>query len=202
MRKADLINQISEKTGIPKVDVLVTLETMFKEVKDTLSAGENIYIRGFGSFITKKRAAKIGRNIKKNIAVHIPEHYIPAFKPAKEFVAEVKKLKEKRGNKNYQSINMGILVVNGRGFTRNTILEASSSSEYDDIILTNKCDIYLIKIEKLKKAQMTFFIFFLELRFFIIFSFKMKFMHCPVDNGSEQNGYCRKKSNSTEQRIK
>ena len=65
MRKADLVNQISEKTGIPKVDVLVTLETMFKEVKDTLAGGENIYIRGFGSFITKKRAAKIGRNIKK-----------------------------------------------------------------------------------------------------------------------------------------
>src|ERR1700709_2921255 len=92
MRKADLVNKISEKTGIPKVDVLVTLETLFKEVKDTLSAGENIYIRGFGSFITKKRAAKIGRNIKKNIAVNIPEHFIPAFKPAKEFVQEVKKL--------------------------------------------------------------------------------------------------------------
>ncbi|HRN57535.1 MAG TPA: HU family DNA-binding protein [Agriterribacter sp.] len=92
MRKADLINNISEKTGIPKVDVLVTLETLFKEVKENLSKGENIYIRGFGSFITKKRAAKIGRNIKKNIAVHIPEHYIPAFKPAKEFVHEVKKL--------------------------------------------------------------------------------------------------------------
>ena len=58
-----------------------------------MSQGENIYIRGFGSFITKKRAAKIGRNIKKNIAVDIPEHYIPAFKPAKEFVHEVKKLK-------------------------------------------------------------------------------------------------------------
>jgi DNA-binding protein HU-beta len=67
MRKSDLINQISEKTGIPKVDVLVTLETMFKEVKESLSNGQNIYIRGFGSFITKKRAAKIGRNIKKNI---------------------------------------------------------------------------------------------------------------------------------------
>lgn len=91
MRKADLVNQISEKTGIPKVDVLVTLESMFKEIKDSLAKGENIYIRGFGSFITKKRAAKIGRNIKKNIAVHIPEHFIPAFKPAKEFVAEVKK---------------------------------------------------------------------------------------------------------------
>ncbi|MEO7802647.1 MAG: HU family DNA-binding protein [Ginsengibacter sp.] len=90
MRKADLINQISEKTGIPKVDVLVTLENMFKEVKATLGRGENIYIRGFGSFITKKRAAKIGRNIKKNVAVEIPEHYIPAFKPAKEFIQEIK----------------------------------------------------------------------------------------------------------------
>jgi DNA-binding protein HU-beta len=88
MRKADLVNQISEKTGIPKVDVLVTLETMFKEIKESLSKGENIYIRGFGSFITKKRAAKIGRNI----AVHIPEHFIPAFKPAKEFVTEIKKV--------------------------------------------------------------------------------------------------------------
>lgn len=92
MRKADLINNISESTGIPKVDVLVTLEAFFKEVKANLSQGEHIYIRGFGSFITKKRAAKIGRNIKKNVAVHIPEHYIPAFKPSKEFVAEVKKL--------------------------------------------------------------------------------------------------------------
>lgn len=92
MRKADLVNQISEKTGIPKVDVLVTLEAMFKEIKESLSKGENIYIRGFGSFITKKRAAKIGRNIKKNVAVHIPEHFIPAFKPAKEFVSEIKKL--------------------------------------------------------------------------------------------------------------
>ncbi len=93
MRKADLINQISDKTGIPKVDVLVSLETMFKEIKQSLIAGENIYIRGFGSFITKKRAAKIGRNIKKNIAVEIPEHYVPAFKPAKEFVQEVKNQK-------------------------------------------------------------------------------------------------------------
>lgn len=90
MRKADLINRISDKTGIPKVDVLVTLESLFKEIKLNLSEGENIYIRGFGSFIIKKRAAKIGRNIKKNIAVQIPEHFIPAFKPSKEFIAEVK----------------------------------------------------------------------------------------------------------------
>ena len=93
MRKADLISEISDKTGIPKVDVMFTLETMFKEIKRSLIAGENIYIRGFGSFITKKRAAKIGRNIKKNTAVEIPEHYIPAFKPAKEFVTEVKSKK-------------------------------------------------------------------------------------------------------------
>ena len=90
MRKADLINRISEKTGIPKVDVLVTLEALFREVKETLGDGENIYVRGFGSFITKKRAAKIGRNIKKNIAVDIPEHFIPAFKPSKEFIQEIK----------------------------------------------------------------------------------------------------------------
>jgi DNA-binding protein HU-beta len=90
MRKADIVNIIADKTGIPKVDVLVTLETLFKEVKSQLSSGENIYVRGFGSFITKKRAAKIGRNIKRNVAVHIPEHYIPAFKPSKEFMAEVK----------------------------------------------------------------------------------------------------------------
>jgi DNA-binding protein HU-beta len=98
MRKIDLIGQISDKTGIPKVDVLVTLETMFKEIKETLGSGENIYIRGFGSFITKKRAAKIGRNIKKNVAVHIPEHFIPAFKPAKEFVKEIKESKNIKEN--------------------------------------------------------------------------------------------------------
>jgi DNA-binding protein HU-beta len=90
MRKADLINRIAEKTGIPKVDVLVTLEALFKEVKATLGKRENIYIRGFGSFVTKRRAAKVGRNIKKNTAVDIPEHYIPAFKPAKEFIQQIK----------------------------------------------------------------------------------------------------------------
>jgi DNA-binding protein HU-beta len=92
MRKSDLINNISDKTGIPKVDVLVTVETLIKEIKGNIAKGENIYIRGFGSFITKKRAAKIGRNIKKNVAVHIPEHFIPAFKPSKEFVNEVKQI--------------------------------------------------------------------------------------------------------------
>lgn len=90
MRKADLIARITEATGVPKVDVLVTLETFFSEVKDALATGDNVYIRGFGSFITKKRAKKIGRNIKKNEAIEIPEHHIPAFKPAKVFVEKVK----------------------------------------------------------------------------------------------------------------
>lgn len=90
MRKADLVSSISEKTGVPKVDVLVALESFFKEVKSSLADGENVYIRGFGSFIIKKRAKKIGRHIKKNVAIEIPEHFIPAFKPAKIFVDEVK----------------------------------------------------------------------------------------------------------------
>ncbi|MFK8101542.1 MAG: HU family DNA-binding protein [Saprospiraceae bacterium] len=90
MRKADLVAAISEKTGVPKVDVLVALETFFKEVKSSLSDGENVYIRGFGSFVVKKRAKKIGRHIKKNEAIEIPEHFIPAFKPAKIFVDQVK----------------------------------------------------------------------------------------------------------------
>jgi DNA-binding protein HU-beta len=90
MRKADLVNAIAEKTGVPKVDVLVALETFFKEVKASLSDGENVYIRGFGSFVIKKRAKKIGRHIKKNMAIEIPEHYIPSFKPAKVFVEQVK----------------------------------------------------------------------------------------------------------------
>ena len=91
MRKSDLINKISEKTGIAKVDVLVTLESFFKEIKLSLRDGENVYVRGFGSFVIKKRAKKIGRNIKKNVAIEIPEHYIPVFKPAKVFSDAVKK---------------------------------------------------------------------------------------------------------------
>lgn len=85
-----MVAAISEKTGVPKVDVLVTLETFFKEVKNSLADGENVYIRGFGSFIVKKRAKKIGRHIKRNVAIEIPEHFIPAFKPAKVFVEQVK----------------------------------------------------------------------------------------------------------------
>jgi DNA-binding protein HU-beta len=90
MRKADLVAAIADKTGVQKVDVLVALESFFKEVKGALAEGENVYIRGFGSFVIKKRAQKVGRHIKENKAIVIPEHYIPAFKPAKIFVEQVK----------------------------------------------------------------------------------------------------------------
>jgi len=90
MRKADLVNAISEKTGVAKVDVLVTLEELFKEIKSTMTNGENVYVRGFGSFVIKKRAKKVGRHIKKGKSIEIPEHYIPAFKPAKVFTEQVK----------------------------------------------------------------------------------------------------------------
>ena len=90
MRKADLVTIIADNTGVSKIDVLVTLESFFKEVKGTLADGENVYVRGFGSFVIKKRAKKIGRNIKKKESIVIPEHYIPAFKPAKIFSDIVK----------------------------------------------------------------------------------------------------------------
>ncbi len=86
-----MVNAISEKTGVAKVDVLVSLEELFKEIKTTMQSGENVYIRGFGSFVIKKRAKKVGRNIKKGKSIEIPEHFIPSFKPAKVFMEQVKK---------------------------------------------------------------------------------------------------------------
>jgi DNA-binding protein HU-beta len=88
--KAEVIAEIAEKTGIEKSDVASTVEAFFTVVKNSMSNGENIYVRGFGSFINKKRARKVARNISKNTAIIIDEHYIPSFKPAKEFVAKVK----------------------------------------------------------------------------------------------------------------
>ena len=99
MRKAEVIANIAEKTGIAKVDVLVTLEAFFKEVKESLNQGENVYIRGFGRFVIKKRAKKIGRNIKKNIAIEIPEHHIPSFKPAKVFMDDIRNSKHLKRKK-------------------------------------------------------------------------------------------------------
>ncbi len=91
MTKADLINEISKKTGIEKVAVKETIEAFMDTVREALTHGENVYLRGFGSFVIKKRARKLARNITKNITIEIPEHYIPAFKPAKSFIEDVKK---------------------------------------------------------------------------------------------------------------
>ncbi|MCY7358218.1 MAG: integration host factor subunit beta [Rudanella sp.] len=90
MTKADVISEISDKTGIDKAEVTYTLETFFSVVKDSLAKEEPIYVRGFGSFINKKRAQKVARNISKNTAMVIEEHFIPSFKPAKVFVEQVK----------------------------------------------------------------------------------------------------------------
>jgi len=91
MTKADIVNEIAKSTGIDKVTVLKTVESFMEIVKDSLSKEENVYLRGFGSFIVKKRAQKTARNISKNTTIIIPEHNIPAFKPAKTFVGQVKK---------------------------------------------------------------------------------------------------------------
>jgi DNA-binding protein HU-beta len=88
--KADVISQIADKTGIEKSDVSETVEAFFQVVKDSLSEGENIYVRGFGSFINKKRAQKVARNISKNTSIIIDEHYVPSFKPSKVFVEKIK----------------------------------------------------------------------------------------------------------------
>ena len=91
MTKADIVNEIAEKTGIERTDVQTTIEAFMKTVKGSLEKGENVYLRGFGSFVIKKRAKKTGRNILKNTTIEIPAHNIPSFKPAKTFVEGVKK---------------------------------------------------------------------------------------------------------------
>jgi DNA-binding protein HU-beta len=91
MTKAEIVASISEKSGIEKADVLRVVEDLMVEVKSSLNQGNNVYLRGFGSFIVKERAEKTGRNISKNTTIKIPAHNIPAFKPAKVFVESVKK---------------------------------------------------------------------------------------------------------------
>ncbi|GAB6010512.1 HU family DNA-binding protein [Viscerimonas tarda] len=91
MTKADIVSEIAKSTGVDKATVLKTVESFMETVKDSLSKEENVYLRGFGSFIVKKRAKKTARNISKNTTIIIPEHNIPAFKPAKTFTSQVKK---------------------------------------------------------------------------------------------------------------
>ncbi len=96
MTKAEVISQISEKTGIDKADVQTTVEAFFSVIKGSMADGENIYVRGFGSFVNKKRAKKIARNISKNTAIVIDEHFVPSFKPSKVFVERIKSSKKVR----------------------------------------------------------------------------------------------------------
>jgi DNA-binding protein HU-beta len=91
MTKADIVNEISEKTGIEKIAVQASVEAFMKSIRNAMIEGKNVYLRGFGTFVVKKRAEKIGRNISKNTTVVIPAHFIPAFKPAKTFSERVKK---------------------------------------------------------------------------------------------------------------
>ncbi len=90
MTKADIVNEIAKSTGIEKVQVQQVVESFMENIKETMMAGNNVYLRGFGSFIIKRRAQKVARNISKNTTITIPAHNIPAFKPSKTFAGEVK----------------------------------------------------------------------------------------------------------------
>lgn len=90
MTKAELVNEISKNTGIEKVTALKVVESFMDSVKSSLEKGDNVYLRGFGTFAIKKRAQKTARNITKNTTIVVPEHYIPSFKPTAEFVEKVK----------------------------------------------------------------------------------------------------------------
>ena len=90
MTKADIVRQVSENTGIDKKEVGAVIESFMENVRESLCKNENVYLRGFGSFVVKKRAEKTARNISKNVTIKIPEHFIPSFKPSKSFVTEVK----------------------------------------------------------------------------------------------------------------
>ncbi|MCC9168284.1 integration host factor subunit beta [Pontibacter sp. XAAS-A31] len=94
MTKAEVISEIADKTGIDKADVQSTIEAFFKVVKDSMAEGNNIYVRGFGSFVNKKRAKKVARNISKNTSIIIDEHFIPSFKPSKTFIQKIKNSKK------------------------------------------------------------------------------------------------------------
>lgn len=91
MTKAEIANEISKSTGVDKASVVAIIEQFMITVKDSLAHGENVYMRGFGSFIVKERAEKVARNISKNTSIVIPAHKIPAFKPAKVFFEDVAK---------------------------------------------------------------------------------------------------------------
>ena len=90
MTKADIVSEIAKQTGVEKNQIQSIVEAFMEQVKESLKKEENVYLRGFGSFIIKKRAEKVARNISKNTTITIPAHNIPAFKPAKSFASEIK----------------------------------------------------------------------------------------------------------------
>ena len=90
MTKAEIVSEIVQETGLERAEVLRLVEVFMTTIKSSLSKGKNVYLRGFGSFVVKERAQKTGRNISKNTSIIIPAHNIPAFKPAKTFVEDVK----------------------------------------------------------------------------------------------------------------
>ena len=90
MTKADIVSEVAKATGMEKTAVQAVIESFMDSIKDSLAQEKNVYLRGFGSFILKKRATKTARNISKNTTIVIPEHNIPAFKPAKVFMGKVK----------------------------------------------------------------------------------------------------------------
>ena len=90
MTKAEIVDEVAKKTGIEKKSVQQTVEALMDTVKESMIGGQNVYLRGFGSFIVKKRAQKKARNISKNTEIVIPEHYIPVFRPSKKLVNRVK----------------------------------------------------------------------------------------------------------------
>ena len=90
MTKADIVSEIAKSNGVEKVQVQAIVEAFMESIKTSLTQKNNVYLRGFGSFIVKKRAKKVARNISKNTTITITEHNIPAFKPAKSFAAKVK----------------------------------------------------------------------------------------------------------------
>lgn len=90
MTKAEIVSDISDKTGIEKVAVMATVEAFMDSIIDAMEKGNNVYLRGFGSFVIKERAQKTGRNISKNTTIIIPAHNIPSFKPSKTFVESIK----------------------------------------------------------------------------------------------------------------
>ncbi len=90
MTKAEIVAEIAQRTGLEKVNIQATVETFMEVIKDSLGGGNNVYLRGFGSFIIKRRAEKTGRNISKGTTVIIPAHNIPSFKPSKTFMNEIK----------------------------------------------------------------------------------------------------------------